>query len=1153
MFLSPDIKKVLTQDIVNNPTITKSSVGTQAYLAKALLHMGKDVVVLLPDLAYLKSFSAIFRILNPGDRGEFWEEKYIEFPSSFLPSNQGTRDWGARWSCLFKLKESPSPKVVACSVDNLLPFWPPKTVLDTEYYLLSLEEEIEVEELINKLIDWGYERVKLTTSLGEISKRGDVLDVFVPGYGMPIRIEFFGDIVESIRTFDPITQRSKENLDSCVLLPVSPHIGKQEFFEEAKDIWNYLWKIGLLNRGGISYFEESLSKGEIAKGLLPGIFYPTACNLSDYFSQDAVFLLVDPEMLRRTLEDVENLWKVELNSLKQDKGVRIPVEKLMNNPAQAKGLWIDRQKIIFDSFAEKQKSIPLPEQQYYSFTDLFWRPEQKRRPISTILDSLKQWTRNKNQVVLCFHTQNSKNRFLKIIQERIEKDDSAKIEIKHKYHFDKKGVYAVVSPLTTGISLDWNHLLFLPESILFPAKVKSRGDRQRGFKGIETIDDIRPGDYLVHRDYGIGIFKGLTRIQVNDIGNDYLEMEYRDANKLFVPIDKLNLIQKYKGPDGITPLLDRLGSNNWSKTRARVKKAIEAIAQDLVKMYAYRKIVKGFKYPPIDEDFREFEATFPFDETPDQEKAIEDVLRDMEKDEPMDRLICGDVGFGKTEIAMRAAYRAVSAGRQVALLCPTTVLAEQHYRNFKARMEDFGVNVVMLSRFVPRSKQKKIIEAIKRGEIDVVIGTHRLLSNDLEIPRLGLFILDEEQRFGVRQKEKLKQMRTRVDVLTLTATPIPRTLQFSLAGIRGLSVIETPPVDRKPVETSIIERNRDKLKEILNRELQRNGQVFWVYNRVKGLSRVKDFVKSLVPHARVEIAHGQMSEKRLEDTLHSFLLGEIDVLVCTAIIEAGLDFPRANTLIVDTPQLFGLGQLYQLRGRVGRSKVQAYAYFVVNSLEKLPKPMMKRLKTILELDYLGAGFKVAMADLKLRGAGNLLGEAQTGNIAKVGLDLYLEMLEKEVKRLKGEKVEEEEIDPKLNIFIEANIPSSYIQDPDERMHYYKMFSVSPNRKGLDILQDELKDRFGPLPVPVINLMSILQFKQVLMRLKADRCDFYSNRVIVWWEDTSIDVDPGDMLEWIDKHKGLARLINPKKIELSLNGDFSKELIYWYNEINLLFN
>ncbi len=1143
MFIPIDVKSILDK-LDKHLTISKASEGTVGYLAYYFQQSGKDVIVLFPDESYLRSFSSILSILSPRNF-PFWENSYIEF-GPYAPSENSKKAWADRWAALFQLKEAKGPKIVACTVDNLLPFWPPQTILDHYYYFISINDEIPYEEFLKEITEWGYERTKLVTNIGEVSVRGDIIDIYPPGYNFPIRIELFSDIVESIRTYDPVTQRSQNNINEAIILPISPTILNEKLFSDAESMWEYLWKIGSLSKDTIAYFQNSILTASL--NIPPGLFYRESVPFISHISRDSIFFLVEPEILRRSLEDLEAEWKNYFEMLKLDKGISIPYDRAFHTPQQAKALWLDKTTIIFDSLAKGGKnSLELPEQKYYSFSDLFWKPEEKRRPLSTLLTNLESWKKIKNQTILAFRSQNSRKKFLKLVKELTQ--DS--LEIKRDFHPHKKGIYAVVSNLKNGLSLDWNHLLFLPEAIILPAQDKKIKKSRKDFKGIKGLDEIRVGDFLVHRDYGIGIFKGLTRLQVGDVGNDFLEIEYADSNKLFLPVDKLGLIQKYKGPDGIVPKLDKLGSATWIKNREKVKRAIEAIAHDLVSMYAYRKVAKRFKYPPIDEEFREFEATFPFEETPDQERAIEEVLKDMEKEEPMDRLICGDVGFGKTEIAMRAAYRAVLAGRQVALLCPTTVLAEQHFRTFKSRMEDFGVKVAMLSRFVPRQRQKEIIESIKRGEIDIIIGTHRLLSSDVTIPKIGLLILDEEQRFGVRQKEKLKQMRKNIDVLTLTATPIPRTLQLSLAGIRDLSVIETPPVDRKPVETNIIERDKEKLREIVLRELHRGGQVFWVYNRVRGIENVKQFVKSICPDARVEVAHGQMSERRLEETLHNFLLGEIDILVCTAIIEAGLDFPRANTLIVDTPQLFGLGQLYQLRGRVGRSSTQAYAYFVVDSLKKLSKSVLKRLKTILELDYLGAGFKVAMEDLKLRGAGNLLGEAQTGNIAKVGLDLYLEMLDKEVRRLKGEKIDEE-IEPQLNIFVEANIPTSYIMDNEERLTYYKLLSTCRTREEFKMVEQELQDRFGHLPKSVANLISILEFKSIIKKLQADRADFYKDKVVIGWEKTQISVAPERMVSWINNQKGSIRMINSNKIELLIfDEDYSKEVSQWTEKLSTI--
>ena len=549
-------------------------------------------------------------------------------------------------------------------------------------------------------------------------------------------------------------------------------------------------------------------------------------------------------------------------------------------------------------------------------------------------------------------------------------------------------------------------------------------------------------------------------------------------------------------------------------------------------MYAYRKVAKGFTYHPISEMYREFEASFGFEETPDQARAIQDVLDDMEKPEPMDRLVCGDVGFGKTEVAMRASFRAALEGRQVALLCPTTILAEQHFQTFKARLANFPVNVAMLSRFVPPAKQKEVLASAARGQVDILIGTHRLLSKDVALPNLGLLVLDEEQRFGVRHKERLKQLRKNVDVLTLTATPIPRTLQLSLSGIRELSVIETPPPDRKPVTTAIINRQEETLKAILERELARQGQVFWVYNRVQGLERVAEFVKKLVPDARIGMAHGQMSERSLEDTMHKFWHGELDVLVSTAIIESGLDFPRANTLIVDQAQLFGLGQLYQLRGRVGRSERQAFAVFVVNDVDKLAEQARQRLRIILDLDYLGAGFQVAMEDLRLRGTGNILGESQSGHMTRLGLDLFLEMLEEAVAKLKGTAVEEETA-TELTLGIAAHIPDEYIGDPRTRLQYYKSLASAVDGLAQQDIELEMRDRFGPWPEPVANFLAVLVFKRFLSTLGVLRADVHADRVRLMFAEKASALDPEKLIRWATATPDKGRLLPPTGLEIML--------------------
>ena len=747
------------------------------------------------------------------------------------------------------------------------------------------------------------------------------------------------------------------------------------------------------------------------------------------------------------------------------------------------------------------------------------------------MTALAKWRDERRQTVLTFHSPRARQKFLSLA----EKED---LSFSFDYHPDHRGLFALIAGLRKGLELEWADTLVLGEDVLQPetgAGAKARADK--AFKGLDAYDGLLPEDLLVHRDYGLARFGGLHRLKIGEAANDYLLLFFDGEDKLYLPVDRLNLVQRFKGPEDAAPALDRLGGVQWKKTRERARKAIEKIAQELVQMYAYRKVAKGYAYGPVDQMYLEFETTFGFEETPDQGRAIAEVFADMEKPEPMDRLVCGDVGFGKTEVALRAAFRAVNEGKQVALLCPTTVLAEQHYQTFSSRMENFPVRVGMLSRFVPAARQKAVVEAAARGEVDVLIGTHRLLSKDVTLPRLGLLVLDEEQRFGVKHKERLKEFRKNVDVLTLTATPIPRTLQLSLSGLRGLSVIETPPPERKAVHTALIEKDGPMLKTILTREIEREGQVFWVYNRVQGLERVAEYVRGLVPDARVGMAHGQMHERELEDTMHKFWHGELDVLVCTAIVESGLDFPRANTLIVDQAQMFGLGQLYQLRGRVGRSERQAYAYFMVPSLSGLSEQSQKRLQIIMDLDYLGAGFRVAMEDLRLRGAGNILGESQSGQIAKVGLDLFLEMLEEEVRKQKGETAQVRTTEPELNFAFEAHIPEDYIPEARERLRYYRLLSAPDAAGGLEDLALELKDRFGAPPVQLRNFLALLELKRTLARLQAERADLFPGRAVIALAPGAA-LGPQEVLAWIAKRADRAKLLPPGKIELRQDKDLA---------------
>ncbi|MFW6357176.1 MAG: transcription-repair coupling factor [bacterium] len=1106
--------------------IYKSGPASQVYLAGSIMEQGLPVAVVLPGQHELSQFKALAKLIFPNTLDTPLESTMATFPPCDL--ERGKLGWAGRWSALFQLVHA-SPKCCLITMDNLLLKLPPRDVVAKEFLLLDRKEEFLPDDILERAVAWGYRRVPVVTSPGEMALRGDILDIFCPGYDHALRFEFFGDALEDIRLFEPVSQRSVRDLDEAVLFPVSPCIAGPEFDEQARERWKVLWSTGELSKEGRSALEARLLEGRTPEW--PGLFYKEPASISDYLPPDTVFFLTHATESRSKLEETQ--WDISqyLERHESTHNWSIPQNIVFNSPSTARESWMGKRQVLFESLVvgQTRDGVDLPEQHIAAFEDLFWKREQLHRPWHTLVDALKEWSRSKNQVILSFHTERSRKKFLHLIEEE-------GLSIGTQFVPGRRGIYALLSPLSKGFSLEWNQVVILAEDVLQPGERKvSLRERTTAFKGIKSFDDLEEGGLLVHRDYGLARFGGLHRLARGETSNDYLLLFYANDDRLYLPVDRLSLVQKYIGPEGGEPTLDRLGGVRWKNAKDRVKKAIEKIAQDLVDMYAFRKVAKGYEYGPLNEMYREFEASFGFEETPDQGAAINDVLYEMESPAPMDRLVCGDVGFGKTEVAMRAAFRAAMDGKQVALLCPTTVLAEQHFQNFSQRMQEFPLQVAMLSRFVPKARQTKILEALRRGEVDILIGTHRMLSKDVVFPNLGLLILDEEQRFGVKHKERIKTMRQNIDALTLTATPIPRTLQLSLSGIRSLSVIETPPLERKPVETALIQRDPELLKGVLERELARGGQVFWVSNRVQGLENVRDFVQAMVPTAKVGMAHGQMPAKTLEDAMHEFWHGETDILVCTSIIESGLDFPKANTLVVDNAQMFGLGQLYQLRGRVGRSERQAYAYFVVSSLDSIGDKARKRLQVIMDMDYLGAGFQVAMEDLRLRGAGNILGEAQSGNIGKIGLDLFLEMLEQEVSRLKG-RPGIVQTDPELTIGFNANIPENYIPDSRERLKYYKALSLAGTDEELSELLEEISDRFGHLPSNLTTFVEVLRLKRILGRLQVFKAELSPHRIVLTWSEDTQAIDPAALIDWMRKREDRTRLVPPSKLEIRADSE-----------------
>ncbi|MBF0396985.1 MAG: transcription-repair coupling factor, partial [Desulfobacterales bacterium] len=659
-------------------------------------------------------------------------------------------------------------------------------------------------------------------------------------------------------------------------------------------------------------------------------------------------------------------------------------------------------------------------------------------------------------------------------------------------------VYIILGHISSGFVWEDESISIITEDEIFGQKQHRREKRKKSSvkETLLSLDDLKQDDLIVHVDHGIGKYKGLIKLKIDGITNDYLLLSYKDEDKLYLPVDRMNMVQKYIGVEGLTPDLDKMGGKSWDKTKERAKKAAEKIAGELLELYAARKIKEGHTFGEVDSYFHDFEAGFPYEETPDQLKAIEDVISDMQNTTPMDRLICGDVGYGKTEVALRASFIAANEGKQVAILVPTTLLAEQHFTNFSNRFEKYPFVIKCLNRFRSSSEQRTIIDDLASGKIDIAIGTHRLIQKDVKFKDLGLLIIDEEQRFGVKHKERLKKFKTTVDVLTLTATPIPRTLHMSLVGIRDISVIATPPEERRSIISYICEFDDAIISEGIRKELKRGGQIYFVHNNINSITKIAERLKKVVPEIKLGIAHGQLDEEELEDIMMKFLKKEIDMLVCTTIIESGIDIPSVNTIFINRADRFGLSQIYQLRGRVGRSSEQAYAYLLVPNEAIITSDAQKRLKVLMEHSDLGSGFQIAMNDLRIRGGGSILSSSQSGHIAAIGYDMFLQLMENAVSELKGEKTTEN-LEPEINIGISAFIPESYITDIDERLLIYRRLSKLKDNKDISEIKEELIDRYGELPVEANNLLLKILFRILCIKAGIKKIDLTPSQVLLY--------------------------------------------------------
>ncbi|HWI49997.1 MAG TPA: transcription-repair coupling factor [Rummeliibacillus sp.] len=952
----------------------------------------------------------------------------------------------------------------------------PKEEWLTLHLNVAIGEEINVEEWLQKLVIMGYTRSQMVTTPGEFALRGGILDIYPPYVENPIRIELFDTEVDSIRTFSADDQRSIGKLDKLHILPASEFVlTKDQRLKLAqklegaladslkkvkkKEIQEQLYQhvqadIELLKQGELPEFTNRYGS----------LLYDRPAFLGDYFAQDG--LVVYDELGR--IQEVMEAWEKEekewfLSLLEEGKMVHAAKPSFSLKEIIA---MIHLPSIYFALFARTFAGI-----RFKKTTSFSCKPMQHFHGQMPLLkNEVERWQLGKFTVL--FVTEDEER--LTTIQTTLE-DYDIHIQIGEP---KAEGIFAITGKLTAGFELPLQRLAIVTEEELFKQKPKkkSRPQKMTNAERIKSYTEIKPGDYVVHVHHGIGKYIGIETLEVNGKHKDYLHIRYRADDKLFVPVDQIDLIQKYVGSEDKEPKLHKLGGTEWKKAKSKVSSAVQDIADDLIKLYAKREAEKGFAFSPDGDEQRAFEEAFAYEETEDQLRTIQEVKIDMEKERPMDRLVCGDVGYGKTEVAIRAAFKAIMDGKQVAFLVPTTILAQQHFETLQERFQDQAVTIGLLSRFRTRKQQNETLKGLKDGTVDIVVGTHRLLSKDVVYKNLGLLVVDEEQRFGVTHKEKIKQLKTNVDVLTLTATPIPRTLHMSMVGVRDLSVIETPPANRFPVQTYVMEHNGALVREAIEREMSRGGQIFYLHNRVDDMARKVDEIQMLVPDARIGFAHGRLSESELESVILRFLDGEYDVLVTTTIIETGIDIPNVNTLIVNNADRMGLSQLYQLRGRVGRSNRVAYAYFMYQRDKVLTEVAEQRLQAVKEFTELGSGFKIAMRDLSIRGAGNLLGSQQHGFIDSVGFDLYSQMLEEAIAERQTGVKKEEEKDIEILLPYDAYIPDAYITDGYQKIQMYKRIKGMDEEEDYAEIIDELHDRFGDLPIETERLLRIARIK-----------------------------------------------------------------------------
>lgn len=1011
---------------------------------------------------------------------------------------------GERLDILHKLMNGECDFLVV-PVEAALQYVMPRSVLKNSVFSIHKGESIEKELVETCLVDNGFAWVDLVEERGQFSSRGDVLDLYVPGHLDPVRLEFFGDEVESIRRFDISSQVSIKDEQEVSILPVREIPMTPEAKERGIENILAFGKEQAIPGKCLQEVVEQIQTLDNFSGLelLAPFFYSEKESLFDYLPTDTLILLDEEELVFAKGKQFDEMVQDEYERSLERENLAPPPQQLyldlhgfQSQLNEKSCLNLNTLKLNHNGQGNavhfEIKSTPMLRGQFDAFTDYVEKSRKDGYAVTVVAPT-------KGQV--------------KRIHELLS-DKPMDLEVDTGF-------------IQGGFEFpDLKHI-FVAEHEIFGRSHKHRYRRKpKSLSFQRGLQDLSKGDYLVHIDYGIGQYLGVRELETGVGSGEFLDILYLDNEKLYIPMDGLACIQKYIGSGEASPSLDKLGGVSWKRQKKKVKEALREMAEELLKLYAAREISKGVAYSTNPVLMQEFADSFEYVETEDQFNAIEEVYQNLEEEKPMDRLVCGDVGFGKTEVAMRAAFKVVLDKKQVAVLVPTTILAQQHLNTFQERFRHYPVNIDMVSRFRSPREQKKTLEKLKQGQVNIVIGTHRLLSKDVKFADLGLIIIDEEQRFGVRHKEKLKKLRATVDILTLTATPIPRTLHFSLMGIRDLSVIETPPSDRLAIKTYVRKFDEAVIRESILRELDRGGQIYFVHNKVKSIHSMAQLVQNILPQVKIGVAHGQMPEKSLEDVMKKFIDHEIDLLMCTSIIESGLDIPAANTIIINRADQFGLAQLYQLRGRVGRYKHQAFAYLMIPGIMAITPEARKRIAAIEELSELGAGFQLAARDMEIRGTGNLLGHNQSGHINAIGFDLYCKLIEDTVKEIKGEKVEAK-IEPEIDLQTKGFIPREYIPDLNQRLEMYRRLHLMSDLEGMKAIEEEMADRFGRPPEPVEKLFLLLEIKILCQKLHISKARIQKGEVKLTLEH-STPIDTENMMRWLDKNM---RLVSEYQISI----------------------